>query len=805
MIIRLYKIFFSLIIISIQISFVYAQDSIPNSNPQKKPATEFLINLDLSALRARLCLVQQKLHHTDSTFRSRHPKWDPDTILAKIEKWRVTDSIPQDVQDFYELNIDDLDKLDAFDQNSELEKDLNNVSEVGVQKSISTLDNPGIVTIITSEEITQAGARDLIDVLRLVPGMHFGLDQNGYVSLGIRGNWANEGKILLMIDGLEMNELYAANISFGNHYPVDLIERIEVIKGPGSAVYGGFAEFGVINIITKSTESHNGIYWGVHRAANFKAVSKKTFSLYFGKKWDKKSFSISTYGGKGYRSDRDHFAFHDNATSMDDFGDYCSLKEDSNIDPGFINLTFTNGNFSVRSIFDLYKVTNVSTINDDCKHLYSQSIRTNYTELKYVYKPLPKLVITPRMTGIFQYTKYKNGDVSSRRNYMHRPRLNLNVSYDITHRINLLVGADAYFDKITNELKYDFLSYTDNEFDYKNTAAFSQLLLRFPWINVTMGARYETNTEYGSTLVPRLTFTKRFENWHFKFLLGKGYRAPTVGNLLQGFDGSYSINSDSTTISLQGNLIPETTNFIEAEIGYRINKDALLTCNIFDINTSDPIVYYTFNDETISNFMMKNYHSPTGIDVYSNFDESGTQGFELGLKLKNEDVAVSCNYSFYSVRNKVKIEPYAVNSFNLISANRVLQNRRQLIGFPNHKINVAANYNILNDLTANFSLTVYGKRYSYNVNEETPENPGVLQRMNPSIIGNVYFNFNNYFIDGLNFGFGVYNMFNSGYEFIQPYFGLNPPLPGQSRQFVINLSYYLDYNTIHKIADSFKI
>jgi len=67
-------------------------------------------------------------------------------------------------------------------------------------------ETPGVVTIVTREEIVRSGARDLIDVLRNVPGFSFGVDVEGVVDLGFRGVWGHEGKILLMIDGLEMNE-----------------------------------------------------------------------------------------------------------------------------------------------------------------------------------------------------------------------------------------------------------------------------------------------------------------------------------------------------------------------------------------------------------------------------------------------------------------------------------------------------------------------------------------------------------------------------------------------------------------------
>ncbi|MBI5743888.1 MAG: Plug domain-containing protein, partial [Elusimicrobia bacterium] len=118
-------------------------------------------------------------------------------------------------------------------------------------------ETPGLVTVITREEIQAQGARDLIDVLKLVPEFDFGMDVQGNLGLGVRGNWANEGKVLLLWDGQVYNETLYSTIQF-DRFPVDQIEEIEIIKGPGSVLYGGFAELAVINVKTQSAKTLNG-------------------------------------------------------------------------------------------------------------------------------------------------------------------------------------------------------------------------------------------------------------------------------------------------------------------------------------------------------------------------------------------------------------------------------------------------------------------------------------------------------------------------------------------------------------------
>ncbi len=100
-------------------------------------------------------------------------------------------------------------------------------------------------------EIERSGARDLIDILNLVPGFRSVSEVHETISLGTRGVYGAEGKIQINIDGIEVNENLFGYILLGNHHPAEMIEQIEIIRGPGSAIYGGTAELGVIKIITR--------------------------------------------------------------------------------------------------------------------------------------------------------------------------------------------------------------------------------------------------------------------------------------------------------------------------------------------------------------------------------------------------------------------------------------------------------------------------------------------------------------------------------------------------------------------------
>jgi len=119
-------------------------------------------------------------------------------------------------------------------------------------------EQPAVVSIITAREIHQAGAHDLIDVLRLVPGFEFQSDVYSVIGVSFRGIWAHEGRILLMIDDMECTDMLFGTLAFGQHYGVDQIEKIEIIRGPGGAKYGGNVQLAVIKITTKG-EDLNGV------------------------------------------------------------------------------------------------------------------------------------------------------------------------------------------------------------------------------------------------------------------------------------------------------------------------------------------------------------------------------------------------------------------------------------------------------------------------------------------------------------------------------------------------------------------
>ena len=125
---------------------------------------------------------------------------------------------------------------------------------------------PSTATVITAQDIKAMGATDLSEVLRLVPGLHVSVSLVAYDPRYLFRGIATErnAQALVLVNGFRTNTYYFGNrgTALAGH-PLANVERIEVIRGPGSALYGADAFSGVINIITKDAANIHGTEYGV--------------------------------------------------------------------------------------------------------------------------------------------------------------------------------------------------------------------------------------------------------------------------------------------------------------------------------------------------------------------------------------------------------------------------------------------------------------------------------------------------------------------------------------------------------------
>jgi iron complex outermembrane receptor protein len=149
--------------------------------------------------------------------------------------------------------------VDTFAEDEEFMDEFAFLEEAGVVESAARHKqeigmSPSAITVITRDDIEASGAETIQDVLRMVPGMDVIMASHIFTSVTARLYWNNENQhYLVLVDGREANDELVGS-TFWEIQPIflDDVERIEVIRGPGSSLYGANALAGVISITTRA-------------------------------------------------------------------------------------------------------------------------------------------------------------------------------------------------------------------------------------------------------------------------------------------------------------------------------------------------------------------------------------------------------------------------------------------------------------------------------------------------------------------------------------------------------------------------
>lgn len=166
---------------------------------------------------------------------------------------------------------------------------------------------PAAVTVITRDEIRQYGWRTLAEALRGVRGFYIHGDRD-YDFVGVRGFARPQdynSRLLLLIDGLRTNDVVYDQAYIGSDalLDLDLVDHIEIVRGPGSSVYGGNALFGVVNIITRTAAQISGVELG----ARYSSFNTKEGRATLGKRLDNGVELLASVSGMDSRGPNLYF------------------------------------------------------------------------------------------------------------------------------------------------------------------------------------------------------------------------------------------------------------------------------------------------------------------------------------------------------------------------------------------------------------------------------------------------------------------------------------------------------------------
>jgi len=411
---------------------------------------------------------------------------------------------------------------------------------------------PASVTIITSEEIQKFGYRTLADILRNVRGFYVSNDRN-YSYLGVRGYGLPgdyNSRITLMIDGHRLNDnIYDAAL-LGTEFPidVDLIDRVEVIRGPNSSLYVASAFLGVINIITKrgrdlpkvtvageaaSYGTYEGrISYGNKSANGLELLLSGTFydshgqdQLFF-----KEFNNPSTNNGIALNADGDEFhqvfanASWENFTLHGVFGSR---------EKGIPTAPFGT----------VFNVTGTHTID-----------ARGYLDLQYDRKLGRGWSLSNRLyydqfnnDGIYVYDLSASGGPSRvfNKNFAHGKWWGDEValSKQIFETQRLSVGFECRDNFEQNQGNYDLQPFVQYFTSYQTSSVFSvyaqdEIHLRKNLV-LNLGIRYDHYSTFGGTTNPRAALI--YSPWGkttFKFLYGHSFRAPNMFELFYAAPGN---------------------------------------------------------------------------------------------------------------------------------------------------------------------------------------------------------------------------------------------------------------------------
>ena len=551
---------------------------------------------------------------------------------------------------------------------------------------MSTKQAPAVVTIITNDTIKAMGAVTINEVLESVAGIHMTPSPLSRLIPGanIRGLFTSLGaQTLFLMDGYPLKgNLYFP--SFLAKMNIENISRIEVIKGPGSAIYGSDAMNGVVNIITKSANEINGLNVGGRIGSNDLV---NTWFQTSGKLINDFDIAFSLELAKE-NADRSRIVESDMQTTFDSmFGTNASQA------PGYIderykaanyNLKITNNQWSfglsgyvlrdrgmgagfAQAIehegyddYDQVMFTTGYKNNNLHKDLELNVIFSyEYSEVKshlVFYPPGTSLPVGP--DGIFfspgsTMVTFSDGVIIDPGTKAYIPQLETTLLFsgirDHILRFNtgvrmekatvtsaknngygVIDNSQPVIDGTLTDVTGTPYIYAENE---KRTISF--LSLQDTWsinndLTLTTGVRYDHYSDFGDTVNPRIALVwNTNDKLTTKFLYGSAFRAPSFNEL-------YAKNNPASWGN--PNLGPEEIDTYEMVFDYQFIHNFQANLNIYHYDASDVIEFIKDSNQ---------------IGTAQNVKSLEGNGFELtGNWAVNENIDLVANYTYQSTKDK---------------------------------------------------------------------------------------------------------------------------------------------------------
>ncbi|MGR3293535.1 MAG: TonB-dependent receptor plug domain-containing protein [Candidatus Scalindua sp.] len=621
--------------------------------------------------------------------------------------------------------------------------------------------SPAIMSVITATQIKQMGFRTLVDVLKIVPGFYISMDETGEREIAVRGVLDDASqKIKVLIDGHSINDAWRGGAMWNfNDLPVENIKKIEIIRGPGSALYGQNAFLAVVNIITKDTEDIDGF----QVTTSGGSFSTQNYNLLFGKEYGdlKVSGFLDYFDTQGFSKKIEQDVLFPAAASRSP-GQSQNRKEKTDL-----NLKLSYHNLEAKVKYMKKRRKDYIGVGDA---LNEESILRDtymFTEFTYKLSLSEKLNVTTKV----YYDQYNYDPFFEQRPDGYRGRypegikgqLRLKqrtigfenqVNYKLFEGNELTFGLqyewihqhDIKFSKNSHPITDDNLTlvtdFTDDlPFTRKVTRHIYAFYLQDEWnitkdIDLTVGVRHDHFTRFGGATNPRVGLIWRFiEDAHLKLLFATAFKAPSFQELF--------LTNNSVKIG-NPSLDPEKINTFEVGLGYNFTSRISANMNYFYNRIRDKIVLDTGSP--------KQFQNGGGARI---------QGIEAEWKADfGNDNYMFANYTFQDAEDT--------------------RNRNRLPDVPVHSGNIGINAGFWKYANANLTTLFSGPR---------PREDGDTRRdipgqalVNLTLIGRN-------FIDHLEVRGSVFNLFDKSYDDPAPKNTVPTDYPQQGRSFIIELRF----------------
>ncbi len=495
---------------------------------------------------------------------------------------------------------------------------------------------PAVASVITANQIRAMGARDIDQVLESVPGLHISLSaiyNPEYLFRGISSDFSPQ--VLMLINGIPITNLFQGdrNLVWGG-MPVEAISRIEVIRGPGSALYGADAFAGVINIVTKTPEE------GKHSSTGFRSGTFSTKDIWLsvaGEKGELGYMATAEFS----KSDGSDAQIDSDAQSLLDLITGTAVSNA----PGSVNLERNNVDYRLELSYKKLRLRAGGQIRDDWgdgagaaqalnpgNKFSSQrlNIDLTYTDEEIFNNTLVEFqasyfdtsqevegdfILYPAgstgpfldLSGLPVFPPFPDGVIGNPEIFERHTRFGVRLENSAIDKHRISAGAGYYdgeIDKITEWKNFGInpdtelpilpgdplvdVSDTPYVFLTEDSRDNSYVFLQDVWLlandwELTAGLRYDNYSDFGSTTNPRLALVwSTSYKLTTKLLYGEAFRAPS-------FAQTRAINNPLILGNI--NLKPEEIKSYELAFDYRPNYELTLMTNFFYYDWSDIIQF----------------------------------------------------------------------------------------------------------------------------------------------------------------------------------------------------------------------